>query len=146
MLSCCSRCFKYLCTHQRKSLFWSDFVRLLDEWEVGQWNWMRTFQVDRLIYKVTKQFCVRRVVIVCRSLVIGSCSLIKSLGRGILVNFVHFCWLWALKLMLAKEILLRYNKFLSQGVMGMFNVLWGGSGVSLCPSPFPYSLARRLPS
>ena len=56
MLSCCSRCFKYLCTHQRKSLFWSDFVRLLDEWEVGQWNWMRTFQVDRLIYKVTKQF------------------------------------------------------------------------------------------
>ncbi|KAM7450919.1 Integrator complex subunit 10 [Porites harrisoni] len=29
----------------------NDFVRLLDEWEVGQWNWMRTFQVDRLIYK-----------------------------------------------------------------------------------------------
>ena len=51
---------------------------------------MRTFQVDRLIYKVTKQFCVRRVVIVCRSRVIGSCSLIKSLGRGILVNSFIF--------------------------------------------------------
>ena len=29
-----------------------DFTRLLDEWEVGQWNWMGTFEVDRLIYKV----------------------------------------------------------------------------------------------
>lgn len=29
-----------------------DFTRLLDEWEVDQWNWMGTFEVDRLIYKV----------------------------------------------------------------------------------------------
>jgi len=29
----------------------SDFTRLLDEWEVEQWNWMTTFKVDRLIYK-----------------------------------------------------------------------------------------------
>jgi len=29
-----------------------DFTRLLDEWEVSQWNWMGTFEVDRLIYKV----------------------------------------------------------------------------------------------
>ncbi|XP_020621478.1 integrator complex subunit 10-like isoform X2 [Orbicella faveolata] len=30
----------------------NDFTRLLDEWEVDQWNWMGTFEVDRLIYKV----------------------------------------------------------------------------------------------
>ncbi|XP_020611748.1 integrator complex subunit 10-like isoform X2 [Orbicella faveolata] len=29
----------------------NDFTRLLDEWEVDQWNWMGTFEVDRLIYK-----------------------------------------------------------------------------------------------
>ncbi|KAJ7326017.1 Integrator complex subunit 10 [Desmophyllum pertusum] len=29
----------------------NDFTRLLDEWEVDQWNWMGTFKVDRLIYK-----------------------------------------------------------------------------------------------
>ena len=78
---------------------------------------MRTFQVDRLIYKVTKQFLSQK----------GSYRLIKSLGRSILVNFIHFCWLRAIKFTLAKEILLRQMKFLSQGVMGMFNVLWGGS-------------------
>ena len=33
-------------------IFFLDFTRLLDEWEVGQWNWMGTFEVDRLIYKV----------------------------------------------------------------------------------------------
>nr|XP_058956330.1 integrator complex subunit 10-like [Pocillopora verrucosa] len=29
----------------------NDFLRLLDEWRVDQWNWMGTFKVDRLIYK-----------------------------------------------------------------------------------------------
>lgn len=28
-----------------------DFLRLLDDWRVDQWNWMGTFKVDRLIYK-----------------------------------------------------------------------------------------------
>ena len=33
-------------------IFVLDFMRLLDEWEVDQWKWMGTFEVDRLIYKV----------------------------------------------------------------------------------------------
>jgi len=38
----------------RLNLSIQDFTRLLDEWEVEQWNWMTTFKVDRLIYKVVQ--------------------------------------------------------------------------------------------
>lgn len=50
-------------------MVFTDFLRLLDEWRVDQWNWMGTFKVDRLIYKVTQPagawggFCRRKAYI-----------------------------------------------------------------------------------
>lgn len=65
----------------------TDFLRLLDEWRVDQWNWMGTFKVDRLIYKVTQPagawggFCRRKPYIASLQTFgsFSNCIIIKKL-------------------------------------------------------------------
>ena len=65
----------------------TDFLRLLDEWRVDQWNWMGTFKVDRLIYKVTQPagawggFCRRKPYITSLQTFgsFSNCIIIKKL-------------------------------------------------------------------